>query len=241
MSQTQGRWTAKTPFPDLQIFFGADKFALLSGTAPLANAINPDSPLLPAIVATSSAAIFAASLPLLLRKGVYANPQYDQEQYGTAASVPGPSLVANTNGPLGEPNPASPYYQGFPPTPGAIVTTLAGAVAGPQPKGIQIDSVDVIYQFLTGVTAAAATMWLAKTVFADAVAPVTTSLITLGANGLTVGINAQPRVINVPVISPAAMIVGNDMEVILNVNLTAGSDGTVKFFGAVVKAHYNFA
>ena len=26
MSFTQGRWSAKTPFPDLQLFLGADKF-----------------------------------------------------------------------------------------------------------------------------------------------------------------------------------------------------------------------
>lgn len=240
MSQTQGRWTAKTPFPDLQQFIGADEFALLAGTAPLPASIATPG-LLFRTVAAGSAAIFAKSLSeLLLRSGVYANPQYDQEQYGTAASQPGPSAVAGTNGPLAEPNPSSPYYQGFPPTPGASLTTLAGGVTGPQPKGIQIDSVDVIYQVLADATAVAATIGLTKTVFANLVAPVVTNLIALGNNGLPVVIGAQPQVTNVPVTTPA-MIVAADTDVLLNINLTGGTAGTIKFYGAVIKAHYNFA
>jgi hypothetical protein len=242
MSQTQGRWSAKTPFPDLQIFFGADQFALISGTAPLSLAIGRDTlAILKATVAAGSAAVFGASLPLLLRSGVLASPQYDQEQYGTAASVPGPSAVSGTSGPLAEPNPVTPYFQGFPPTVAAAMATLAGPSSGAQPKGIQIDSIDVIYQVLTDATAVAATVGLSKTVFKNLIAPVTTDLIILGANGLPVVIGAQPQVTNVPVISPAAMIVAADTEVLLNINLTGGTAGTIAFFGAVVKAHYNLA
>ncbi len=186
------------------------------------------------------AAIFVLVSELLLRSGVLATPQYDQEQFGTAASVPGPSAVANTNGPLGEPNPVTPYFQGFPPLTAAQLTTLAGATAGAQPKGIQIDSVDVIYQVLADATAVAATIGLTKTVFANLVAPVVTNLIALGANGLPVIIGAQPQVTNVPVTTPA-MIVAADTEVLLNINLTGGTAGTIKFYGAVIKAHYNFA
>jgi hypothetical protein len=238
MSQTQGRWTAKTPFPDLQLFIGADQFTALGSAATVA---LPAPGVLGATVAAGATTNFVTSLAqLMLRSGVYASPQYDQEEYGTAASVPGPSMVVNTSDPLAEPNPTSPYYQGFPPILGANMTTLAGATNGPQPKGIQIDSIDVIYQVLTDATAVAATIGLTATVFSNLVAPVVTNLIALGNNGLPVVIGAQPQVTNVPVPTPA-MIVATDTEVLLNINLTGGSAGTIAFYGAVIKAHYNLA
>jgi len=68
---------------------------------------------------------------------------------------------------------------------------------------------------------------------------VVTNLIVLGTNGLATAIQANPYVINVPVTSPA-MITSADTEQTLNVNITAGATGTVKFYGAVVRAHFNF-
>lgn len=232
MSHTDGRWTQGTSVPDLQQFIGADEFALLGGTAPLPSTIATPG-LLFRTVAAGSAAIFAKSLSeLLLRSGVYATPAYDQEQFGTAAAQPGPSSVSGTSGPLA-------LQQGQPPVLASQMGTVIGGVqTGPIPKGIQIDSVDVIYQVLADATAVAATMGLTKTVFKNLTAPVVTNLIALGANGLPVVIGAQPQVTNVAVASPA-MIVASDTEVLLNINLTGGTAGTIKFFGAVVKAHYN--
>lgn len=239
MSQTDGRWTARTSFPDLQIFCGADAFSLLGGTAPLpATIVTPG--LLFRTVAAGSAAILAMNLELLLRSGIYGNAAYDQEQFGTAASVPGPSLVANTNDPDALRGSGTPNFQGFPPLPAARLATLGAIASGPSIKGIQIDSVDVIYQVLADATAVAATIGLTSTVFANLVAPVVTNLIALGANGLPVVIGAQPQVKNVLVTVPA-MIQAADTAVLLNINLTGGTAGTIKFYGAVVKAHYNFA
>jgi hypothetical protein len=238
MSHTDGRWTQGTPNPDLQIFFGADQFVDVSTLSTVAATIVTPGVLFKTVGA-GAAAIFVSSLPgLLLRSGVYASAAYDQEQYGTAASVPGPSLVSGTSGPLALPGSGSPNYQAFPPIPKASMATLAGPVTGPTKKGIQIDSVDVIYQILTDATAVAATMGLTATVFANLAAPVVTNLIALGANGLPVIIGAQPQVKNVAVTTPA-MIVAADTEVLLNINLTGGTAGTIKFFGAVIKAHFN--
>lgn len=239
MSQTDGRWTAKTPFPDLQLFVGANRFALLGGTAPLPATIATPG-LLFRTVAAGSAAIFAVSLDLMLRSGIYGSAVYDQEQYGTAASVPGPSLVANTNDPDALRGSGTPNFQGFPPLPAARLATLGAIASGASIKGIQIDSIDVIYQVLADATAVAATIGLTKTVYANLVAPVVTNLIALGANGLPVVIGAQPQVTNVLVATPA-MIQGVDTDVLLNINLTGGTAGTIKFTGAVVKAHYNLA
>lgn len=240
MSQTQGRWTAKTPFPDLQLFLGADKFTDAAALATTPTTIATPGLMFKTIPAGDACILFSSIPYAMLRSGVYATPQFDQEQYGTAASVPGPTSVAHTSDPLAEPNPATPYFQGFPPTLAASMTTLAGATAGPQPKGIQIDSVDVIYQVLTDATAVAATIGLTKTVFANLAAPVVTDLIALGAHSLPVVIGAQPQVTNVAVATPG-MIVAADTELLLNINLTGGTAGTIKFFGAVIKAHYNLA
>lgn len=238
MPHTDGRWTQGTLVPGLQQFIGADEFMLAAGNAPLASSFTAG--LLFRTVAAGSTAILAKSLSeLLLRAPVYANAAYDQEQFGTAASVPGPSAVSGTNGPLAIPGSGTPNYQGFPPTPSALMATLVGANGGGAgSKGIQIDSIDVIYQVLADATAVAATIGLTKTVFGNLVAPVVTNLITLGANGLPVIIGAQPQVTSVAVTTPS-LIVAADTQVILNINLTGGTAGTIKFYGAVVKSHYN--
>lgn len=238
MPGTDGRWVGKTSFPDLQIFIGAQKFKDLAGLATTPATIATAG-LIWQLVPAGDACIFLAELDeLYLRSGVYANPNYDQEEFGTAASTPGPSAVANTNSPLALLGSGSPNYQGFPPIPGANLATLGGIERGPQSKGIQIDSVDVIYQILADATAVAATMGLTATTFSNLAAPVVTNLITLGANGLPTAIAAQPAVKNVAVATPG-MIVAADTEVLLNINLTGGTAGTIKFFGAVIKAHYN--
>lgn len=240
MPHTDGRWTNGTPFPDLQQFIGALKFKDLAGLATTPASVATPG-LIWQLVPAGDASIFIVDLAeLLLRSGVYATPAYDQEQFGTAAAAPGPSLVAGTSGPLALPGSGSPNFQGFPPIPSAAMATLAGPVSGPSQKGIQIDSVDVIYQVLADATAVAATIGLTKTNFANLAAPVVTNLIALGANGLPVVIGAQPQVKNVPVTTPA-MIVASDTEVLLNINLTGGTAGTIKFFGAVIKAHFNLA
>jgi len=239
MPDTAGRWTSSTSYPDLQIFVGALKFKDLAGLATTPATIATPG-LLWQLVPAGDTCIFAAQLDeLLLRSGVYATAAYTQRQFGTAASVPGPSSVSGTSGPLSLPGSGSPNYQGFPPIPGASMATLAGPVSGPSVKGIQIDSTDVIYQVLADATAVAATVGLTKTTFSNLAAPVVTNLIALGANGLPVVIGAQPQVTNVAVASPA-MIQAADTEVLLNINLTGGTAGTIKFFGAVIKAHYNF-
>ncbi len=231
MSHTDGRWTQGTSVPDLQQFIGADEFALLGGTAPLPSTIATPG-LLFRTVAAGSAAIFAKSLSeLLLRSGVYATAAYDQEQFGTAAAQPGPSSVSGTSGPLA-------LQQGQPPMLASQMATVSGPASGPSQKGIQIDSVDVIYQVLADATAVAATIGLTKTVFKNLTAPAVTNLIALGANGLPTAIGAQPQVTNVAVPNPA-MIIASDTEVLLNINLTGGTAGTIKFFGAVIKAHFN--
>ena len=227
MGYTEGMWTQAIANPDLQIFFGAESFQDSSANAVLTSNGSGDLSL---NLASTKAGTFFATLPILARTGVYATTALAQEQFGTAAAQPGPSSVANTSGPLAMP--------GRPPIAGASMATVAGPVTGPSKKGIQIDSIDVIYKALT-VDASTASVGLTQTAFADNVALAVSNIIAKGTNGLVKTARAGVRVINVAVTSPVMLTTG-DNEVICEVDLTAGSGGTVQFYGVVVKAHYNF-
>jgi hypothetical protein len=228
MGVTDGTWEQYGSFPDGQLFIGAKKFTDGAAHATLA---NPSSGIIALTVpSTDASTLFTDVAELLFRTGVYAGPN-SQEQFGTAAAVPGPSKVAGTSGPLA-------FIQGRPPMLGAQMATVAGSQAGPPKKGVMITSIDVIYEVAT-VAATAAQVGVTSTVFANGVAPVVTNIITLGANGLTTTVATEPAVINVPVTTPIFLTSG-DQEVIINLNLTAGSGGTVVFYGVVLHLSYNF-
>ena len=235
MSISEGRFEGNTSFPDMQFFIGFDDFQDTSAHAVFA---TQGAGLVSQTLAASLAATLFANVGPLLRTGVYAS-SYDQEQFGTAAGVAGPTTVANTSGPLALP-------PGIPPITAANMTTIAGSLSGtgtgiqrgPVPKGMQIDSVDVIYSVATNALSTA-TIGLTKTVFVGGVAPAVTNLIALGANGLPTAAAAQPYVTNVAVTSPA-MITSADAEIVLNINLTTPAGGTAVFYGCVFHCHYNF-
>ena len=227
MSISEGRFEGNTPYPDLQFFVDALWFTDIAGLATKASA-GPG--LMVSHVPATDASTFFANLGALLRTGVYAST-YDQSQYGTAASVAGPSTVAGTSGPLA-------LLPGIPPLTAAQLATLGAMQSGPIPKGMQINSIDVIYT-VNGLAAAVATVGLTTTSFANATAPVVKNLIALGANGLPTAVQATPYVKNIVVATPA-MITAADTEVIADVNFTGGATGTVDFYGIVVHASYNF-
>lgn len=231
MGHTQSRWTGDTPASDMRIFVGATEFLDVAAHATVASA---GTGLFTLNLAAGLAGTFFANLSSLLRRtGSLAAAGPSQQQFGTAAGVPGPSGVAGTSGPLAQ--------SGYPGAAGwvsATNPTLLGPATEPLSKGMQINSVDVIYSVLT-VNAALATIGLTKTKFSNLVAPVVTNLIALGANGLPVAFNAAgPNVKTVTVLNPS-MLTDLDSETILNINLTAGAGGTVVFYGAELGVSFN--
>lgn len=235
MSYTDERYSQGTANTDLTIFIGADQFIDFAAVATLPAA--PAAGLLFKTVGNNAAAKFFACLSLLLRSGQFASAAYSQSQFGTAAAQPGPSSVAGTSGPLA-------LNPGFPPITAANMSTVGGTIGaapmtGPIPKGIQINSVDVVYQVL-GLAAAVATIGLTRTKFANLAAPVVSNIVALGANGLPTVIGAQPQVTTVAVTTPAMIVPVGDVEVILNVNLTGGATGTVNFYGVNLNCSFNF-
>jgi len=228
MGQTDGQWTMDTAITDMEVFVGATEFKDQAALGTLASA---GEGLLTLNLSTTQAGNFFANITAALKRtGVYATPNLTQQQFGTAGSVPGPSSVAGTSDPEA--------IRGYPPYTGANTPTLYGPRTGPVPKGIQINSVDVLYAVNT-VNASLAQIGLTNTNFVDNVAPNVANLITLGANGLPTAFRANMYRTNVAVASPA-MITTVDTETILHVKLTAGSGGTINFYGCVVKASFNF-
>ena|SRR5579863_4285841 len=230
MSQTDGRYTQDTPVPDMQVFVGASEFVDTSAhvTVGSAGAGLFSQNLAAALAAT----LFADVTALLKRTGVFATPAYDQEQYGTAASVPGPTTVANTTGPEG--------ITGFPPFLAAALPTLKGPVSGAVPKGVQITGIDVIYT-VTGAALTVVTVGVTDTNFVNNVAPAVVNRIALGANGLPTAVQAQPYRTNVAVpTGNQAMATLSDTETIVNVNLTTQAGGSAVFYGVVLYVQYNF-
>jgi hypothetical protein len=213
----------------MQIYVDATWFNNIGGVSTIA---TDGAGLVYALLGNNAVGAFYANTALLLRTGVYATPSLTQSQFGTSLSLPGPvASIPNSSDPEAMPT-------GYPPWTSNQLPTLGNIRRGPIAKGMQIDSIDVIYTPLT-LAAAVATVGLTKTVFKNGVAPVVTNLIALGANGLATTVATQPQVFNVPVATPA-MIVDADASLFVNVNLTAGATGTVKFYGVVVHAHYNF-
>jgi hypothetical protein len=231
MGYTDGKWQQAQANNDLVVFLGADQWTDFAAVSTLPTA--PAAGLIYKVVPTTAASkFFITGEHLFLRSGILGSANFDQNQFGTAAAVPGPSAVAGTSGPLGT-------YAGYPPIPGAQMNTVGLPVTGAPAKGIQINSIDVIYQVLA-VAASAATIGLTKTSFVNLAAPVVTNIIALGANGLPTVIGAQPQVTTVAVASPSMIVASSDLQVLLNVNLTAGSGGTINFYGAVIRCSYNF-
>lgn len=231
MSRTNGLVEMDTPSTDGQFFIGASAFDDLAAVATLASA---SAGLLSFNIASTAAANFFTDVVALMRRtGMFATPNLTQEQYGTAASVPGPSSVSGTNSPDG--------VVGFPPFLAAAMPTLVGPVAGAIKKGFRVTSFDVIYEVNT-VNAALAQVGYTVTQFLNAVAPTVTNRVALAANGLPTAFNAagtgRPYVTNVAVPSPV-FSTASDGESVINVKLTAGSGGTIKFYGVVLHVDFN--
>jgi hypothetical protein len=236
MSHTDGTWTQGLATSGLQVFIGASQFKDFAGLATFPAA--PAAGLIYQVVPATDACKFFVDIMAFLRAAVYPTAALAQQQFGTAAAQPGPSAVSGTSGPLA-------LQPGYPPITAANMATVGGTVGGAGvmsgviPKGIQINSIDVIYQVLA-LAAAAATIGVTKTAFVNLVAPVVTNIIALAANGLPTVIGAQPQVTNVPVTTPAMIVPASPTEVIVNVNLTGGATGTVSFYGINVNYSYNF-
>lgn len=228
MPTTEGIWEQNTALTDMQIFIDPYHIFASAGAATLT---RDGAGLLNLAVGASQACVFNCFATPKLRTGMYATAALNQQQFGTAASQPGPSTVPNTSGPLA-------LQPGFPPILAANMATLGAIQRGPIPKGIQINSFDAIYT-IAGAALTLAQCAVYKTVFANNVAPSVTALLALGANGLPTATQAQPYVKNVPLTNPA-FITDNDAMPLVELDLTTQAGGSLKLYGVVLRCSFNY-
>lgn len=107
-------------------------------------------------------------------------------------------------------------------------------------KGYKLLSFDVIY--LIGVAAAtSSTCRVDQTTFTNNVAPVTTSILASGANGLQTATQAQQYVTNVQI--PVAQQIYRtlaDTDVWIEVVITGAATTTLTFYGMDIYCEFNF-
>ena len=107
-------------------------------------------------------------------------------------------------------------------------------------KGFKLLSFDVIYQL--GVAAATThTVRVDQTLFVNNVAPATTAILAVGANGLAVATQAQPYVTNVPL--PVAQQIyrtSSDADLWIEDVITGAATTTVTFYGFDLLCEFNF-
>jgi len=107
-------------------------------------------------------------------------------------------------------------------------------------KGFKLRSIDAIYS-LGVANATAHTIRLDQTIFANNVAPATTSILASGANGLATALQANPYVTNVPLtIAPEAYVITPDTDVWVEEVITGAATTTVTFFGWDVNFDFNW-
>lgn len=225
MPNTDSMWTQDSAFGDMEIFVGASEIrdanagSVLTLAGPGLLSLN--------LGASANGSYYVHIGALLKRFGMYATPALVQEQFGTAASLPGPTAVPNTSGPEG--------IMGLPPFPASQLATLTGAKAGPVSKGVQINSVDAIYKVSTAALSSIS-MYVSNIILP---AGTVTFLYPNSGALLPLAIQANPYRINIPMtIQQFLNLSGSQANIQMTVQ-TAGT-GTFALYGFVVKCSYNF-
>lgn len=227
--RTAGQLIADTPNTDGHIFIGADE--LISPTLTSSALSQTGEGLLIITLPAAATTNVFKTVDAIVRSGQA--PNY-QQQFGTAALVPGPSGVANTSDPLG--------IVGFPPFTAANTPTIKGPVTGFVPKGLQLTSFDIVYQVLT-LAATSVSFGATLTAFgaqgAGAVAPVVTNIVTFGTNGLPVAVAANPVTTRVAVATPI-FITGLEQKIQIHLQAVTPATSTVSVFGVNINTTYNY-
>lgn len=228
--RTAGQFLQDTPFVDGQIFLSpADMFNSGWTSGPIQNAGGPTVDIANILTSASTTAYSSAALRFLNRTGT--QPNY-QEQFGTAALVPGPSSVANTSDPLN--------LVGMPPTKKASLAPLTGGVNGFVPKGIQLNYIDVIYLVATNAISNFALAVYAIN-YANGVAANKVTLYALNTpTGFPLTVAANPYVFRVPM-TATQMFTNSDTKIVIHSFFQSTTSApSLTFYGLALGVSYNF-
>lgn len=221
--RTGGRFEAKTPFTDGRIVVGAQDLNFTTGGVSATLTLNAKGDLSQNLIAaTAFKAVFNLS-QILLKTGQL---PFLQEQFGTAAGVAGPTVVANTSDPDAQ--------SGIPPFTGASQLTPQ---TGFFPKGINILDVTLKYLVTTNPLSVH-TLGISKSVFANNAAIVVTDVLANAANGLATAAQANPYVTKITVNS--GFLVTDLADIIIEWDVTTPAGGTARLYGMDIHVQYNW-
>lgn len=243
---TSGLFTAGKPNTDLQIFLDASGCATVTGGTPATSvlaAIGASGYAGVVIPASASAVAVQKQINnLLLRTGMLnasgaagfaTNPS--PQAFGTS-NGPGPNNISGTSGPLG-----LSAAQIVPPIPAASLATLKGPTSGAPAKGLQINTVDALYQVLGGAATAIALNleFLNPAAPGNDIAVTPTAVVTASALNTTVNsANTKIHRVRVTLTNPA-MIVNDCTSVLVNTQATTPAGVTVGVIGWLLGCNYN--
>jgi len=220
MSRTANAWTQDTAHTTGLIWYGAGMLDKFSANLVLTrNALGDYS-----LNRTASGAEtyqVVATLTDLYRLLTSASPVYFQEQFGTAAGTSGYPAAA----------------PGYPPFTGA---TQLVPPTGPPAKGIQVNSVTVVYQ--VGVAdLSAASLSLNRIVYANNVAnaitniPIAATALPLTAAGDATGPYLATRAVTTPAFENTQ---NSNLE--LEFAVTLANTGTLRIYGMGLNVSFNY-
>jgi hypothetical protein len=229
MPGTDGSWNQDTPNSDLEIFVGPSEF--FDALAHMTYAASTGTFYMN-LAASLAADCYGDVAAAFKRVGAFATPAAQQQQYGTAASLPGPTSVSGTSDPEG--------IRGYPPYTASRLATLVGPSTGVIPKGIQINSMDVIYQVNGSAALSLAQIGLYANQYVDGAAGgALVTYLTLGANGLATAQRAGIYKTNVPIPTPSFLVTPATI-LFIEAKFTTQAGGTLNFYGVNLKCSYNF-
>jgi len=228
MPHTRGRYNQDLGFSDGRVLASISDMVYTSsaGSITVTRIAVGDYAL---VAANSTTGIIAVNFTdLVLRRMGIAGAGELQEQFGTASgTAANPDLS----------------YQGRPqemlPTQGMSTGQQIKPRTANLLKGVKLNSFDVIYT-VGSSNATTLTCRVDQIQYKQATAlPTATSLLSSGANGLTVTASANSYVINVPLTAPSYIILADTVQWI-EVSIVTPSGGTFSLRGIECNFEYNF-
>jgi hypothetical protein len=228
--KTSGYVQQGLPNPDGHIFIDLNTYA----TSGAGTRTRQGAGLVAVTQAAATNAIYEIPLADLIFR--YGMQDDSQMAFGRPNGTSGANALALGIGVVDQ----TPYSRAArPPIPSAQVFG-SGGTALSIAKGISLTGITVCYQVL-GAAATAITLGITKTLFTPPlVAPVVTTILANGANGLSTAITAAGVVNSTYIPINSGMLTSRLAQYLLELDATTAIGGTINFFGMFLDVAYNY-
>lgn len=236
---TAGTFTQGKPNTDAEIFISALGAFISAGAGVVQSALGTSGLAGLEIPASVTGALVLYPSALLLRTGILQSQNFalnsSQNAFGTAEG-PGPNSTSGTSGPSGfGPNDV------VAPVTAANLPTLVGSVPGAQPKGIQVNWIDFIYQVQT-LAATSVHGALSKIVTPVGTDVSTVATVLAASTALSAVVNSTTAKVHRQRVTPTVSSFLTDDADTLEVTFNAVTPATsiVVLAGIVLGCNFNF-